>query len=508
MVARDAQTTIGAALESVRTIADEIVVVDTGSTDHTKEIARQRASRILECRWNDDFSAARNFALQQLTGDWVLWLDASEQLDTEAAQAIRRHIDSQPTAACAYLILVQLPAAAGQADGEQIGRIRLWPLKSGLKYAGRVREQLSPGIAAAGLSQEITSWRITRSAMDLRPDTRIAKAQRDIRLAELEINESGERPQLLLAMGESWTALGEPLKAAGWFRQAIDSSAGPTTEHLEAYYGLLTTFDGRAEARDQQVAACLQALKAFPLDAQLLCAMGSYMQAQGRLDLACRSYQVAVEHGQINQAAWHLAGLVDVATICYSLTLELQGRTDEACKSLENALRLRGHSDRVRRQLLDLHVKHNRRQEALAEVDRWPGSMPHRDALRTAVRGACLAAQQQWPAAIPYLRRAYDAGCRQPICLRWLASALIALGDLEAAEPMLLRWQAAAPGHPEPQQLLALVAQAAARKAGGADHGDALAAPAWRIDASSASHSPADAPHVAAQHPDSEILAR
>jgi predicted Zn-dependent protease len=196
--------------------------------------------------------------------------------------------------------------------------------------------------------------------------------------------------------------------------------------------------------------------------------------------------------------------------MCYSLTLELQGKTAEARQALENALHIRGHSDRVRQQLLDLHIKHNRRQEALAEVDRWPGSIPNRDSLRTAVRGACLAAQQQWPAALPYLRRAYDAGCRQSLCLRWLASALIATGDLEAAEPMLLRWQAAAPGHPEPQRLLACVAQAAAGKIGAPEPADALPAQPWRIDASAGVHGPADAPQVpdSTPHSDREILTR
>jgi tetratricopeptide (TPR) repeat protein len=515
VIARDAQATLAATLESVRSVADEIVVVDTGSADGTWEIAQRGASRVIDYPWADDFSAARNFALGQLTGDWVLWLDASEQLEAAAAQAIRQQIDSQPAAANAYLLQIKMPASNWQTDGEQAGRIRLWPLKAGLKFTGRVREQLTPAPAEAGLSPQITRWRILRSARDLQPQIKTAKAQRDIRLAEMEIQERGERLPLLLALGESWATLGEPVKAADWFRRAIAQSQGPTTEHLEAYYGLLTTFDSRPNSREEQVAACLEALKAFPLDAQLLCAMGSYMQSQGRLDLACRSYQVAVEHGQINQAAWHLANLEDVAIICYSLTLELQGRTEESCRVLASGLQARGSSKQLRQQLIELHVKHNRRQEALAEADRLPEQGILRDALRNAIRGACLAAQQQWAPAVPYLRRAYEAGCRHPICLRWLASALISTGDLSGAEPVLQIWQGVEPGHPEPHRLLELIA---AQTAGGKTRDKTDDAPPkestpqakWRIINSSARPHPTKPASAASgtPHSDQELFTR
>jgi hypothetical protein len=457
-IARDAEGTVGAALESVRSIADEIVVVDTGSKDRTRELARKGASKVVDFRWADDFAAARNFALAQLTGDWVLWIDASEQLDAESAKQIRERLDSQVGAPLAYLPMVQLPAGPGQIEGEQIGRVRLWPTKAGLKFAGRVREQLAPAPEAVGLQQETTTWRIRRSARDIDPQVKAAKANRDLRLCQLEIDEHGERPHLLLALGEAWAALGDPLKSAGWFRRAVDDSPQASTEQLEAFYGLLTTFDSRPQARDQQIATCLEALAAFPLDAQLLCAMGSYLQAQGRLELASRSYQMAVEHGAIDLRTWHLANLADLATICLSLTLELQDRGEEARRYVEAGLAARANSDRLRRRLIELHIKHNRRQEALAQIEHLPNAISQRDALRNAIRGACMGGQQQWPAALAYLRTAYEAGCRDPICLRWLSLGLLSTDETKAAEAAIREWQLVSPDNPEPARLLAATA--------------------------------------------------
>ena len=66
---------------------------------------------------------------------------------------------------------------------------------------------------------------------------------------------------------------------------------------LEAFYGILAALDQLPGARDKQLALCQEALAAFPFDAQLLCAMGNYLQQQGRIDLACRSFEAAARFG-------------------------------------------------------------------------------------------------------------------------------------------------------------------------------------------------------------------
>ena len=102
---------------------------------------------------------------------------------------------------------------------------------------------------------------------------------------------------MLLTAGDAFSDLQEVEKARQAFLQATQEAERGTTEMLDAYYGLLTTFDGVAELQDQQLTAGLEALEIFPLDAQLLCAMGSYLQVQNRLDLAERSFETAVKYG-------------------------------------------------------------------------------------------------------------------------------------------------------------------------------------------------------------------
>ncbi|HEV3416240.1 MAG TPA: glycosyltransferase, partial [Pirellulales bacterium] len=395
MIARDAEHSIAASLDSVREMADEIIVADTGSIDRTRHVALARATHVVTIPWIDDFSAARNACLDRVKGDWVLWLDAGETIDAATADEIRRFVDEDADPLQAYLILVQLPPAQDNLAGEQVARIRLLPNKKEIRFRGRVRENLRGGLVALGISIEPTSWRIRRTAADHDPTIKARKARRDLKLAELEIRHRGPAAGPLIASGEAWTNLGESRQAIDCFQHALALSGRGSTDMLEAYYGMLAAFDSQPQDHDLQIKTCLEALEVFPFDTQLLCAIASYMQNRGRIDLANRAYQSAVTHGQINLETWHLTSLQEVAASCLSLSLELLNQDDEARRVLEEALSAGGDAVRLRRRLIDLHIKHDRRKEALEQVGLLPGQSGRLDALRTAVRGACLAGKKE-----------------------------------------------------------------------------------------------------------------
>ena len=76
MIDKNESERLGPCLESVRAIADEIAIGDTGSTDDTKVIALQFGARVIDVPWKDDFAAARNAVLHAATSDWLLHVDA------------------------------------------------------------------------------------------------------------------------------------------------------------------------------------------------------------------------------------------------------------------------------------------------------------------------------------------------------------------------------------------------------------------------------------------------
>lgn len=86
---------IAEAVENAFQCADEVLVVDSGSTDDTTEIARQKGARVVFRQWDNDFSAQRNFALSQTKATWVLYLDADERMNEDMCAHIRNIVSGQ-----------------------------------------------------------------------------------------------------------------------------------------------------------------------------------------------------------------------------------------------------------------------------------------------------------------------------------------------------------------------------------------------------------------------------
>ena len=103
MIAKNEESNLADCLNSAKGIADEIIIVDTGSTDRTKEIAKKFSAKIYDFKWMDDFSAARNESLKHAAKDWVLVLDADEALDEEGKKAIRELVNGKEADAFLFL---------------------------------------------------------------------------------------------------------------------------------------------------------------------------------------------------------------------------------------------------------------------------------------------------------------------------------------------------------------------------------------------------------------------
>jgi glycosyltransferase involved in cell wall biosynthesis len=138
MIARDEAGTIGRALAAAKPFCDEMIVVDTGSTDATRELARGLGARVVEQPWTDDFSHARNRSLQEARGDFALVLDADEIIDAECGQGILEAIRRPDTRG------VFLPIVNRFEDGRTLPALilRVFPLRDDIRFRYRIHEQV------------------------------------------------------------------------------------------------------------------------------------------------------------------------------------------------------------------------------------------------------------------------------------------------------------------------------------------------------------------------------
>lgn len=144
MIARNEEWWIGRCLDSVKAYADEMIVVDTGSTDRTREIASACGAKVYDFPWNDSFAEARNYSLNHASGDWILWLDADEEADALTAPHLREALE--PTDA--KLTLVELINYVGQSPPHpdrayRLAHHRLLRNGVGFRFDNAIHEQLN-----------------------------------------------------------------------------------------------------------------------------------------------------------------------------------------------------------------------------------------------------------------------------------------------------------------------------------------------------------------------------
>lgn len=144
MIVRDEARVLGRCLESVSGWAEEIVVVDTGSTDDTKRIAETYQARIYDFEWTNDFAAARNYALSKATGRWILVLDADEYIDPGELPPLNEFLQQLDSSKPIGIVLPIYNYVDQEGSGKisRSSSIRLFSRHPNLAFERAIHEQL------------------------------------------------------------------------------------------------------------------------------------------------------------------------------------------------------------------------------------------------------------------------------------------------------------------------------------------------------------------------------
>jgi len=178
MIVKDEARNLPRSLAPLMPYVDEAVVVDTGSTDGTPELAARLGARVHPFTWSFDFAAARNFSLEQATGDWVLWLDGDNRIPEEDA-ALLKPLVQRPKDAVLWATEIVEPA------GGRLLQKRFFPRRGEIRFRYRVHEQLChpPGLAQVFTPVRIYHWGYEDRGL------RQAKARRNLAILLAELQE-------------------------------------------------------------------------------------------------------------------------------------------------------------------------------------------------------------------------------------------------------------------------------------------------------------------------------
>ncbi|NYI59527.1 glycosyltransferase family 2 protein [Cellulomonas soli] len=226
LIVKDEEAVLAACLASVAW-ADEIVVYDTGSTDRTREIARQFTDIVVEGYWDEDFAAARNRALTHATSDWVLSIDADEVLEGDP-RALRNRLERGTATLCTVLVQSvpvngSLPLAlAPAADAHAVARVFR---REEYRWHGALHEQPARRDGAPERTAALPDVRLHHTGYLVGVVEGKGKAERNLRLALHELDEARRQGLPAVAQEERRMHVARSTVFTGRHQDALDLGA-------------------------------------------------------------------------------------------------------------------------------------------------------------------------------------------------------------------------------------------------------------------------------------------
>lgn len=218
LIARNEEHFLADCLKSIRPLVDEIVVVDTGSRDATPAIARAYGVRLHDFAWRDDFSAARNFALEQATGDWILYIDADERLRPFDRAAVEHELSVPGLWAATLRFHPQTGFTAYR-------ELRLFRRHPGIRFEGAMHETIVPALNRLTGGDETAIGTSTLTIDHLGYDGgSVRKHARDLGLLRRQIEATPDRTYLWWHLGSIERERGDPAAAERAWRQGIEAA--------------------------------------------------------------------------------------------------------------------------------------------------------------------------------------------------------------------------------------------------------------------------------------------
>lgn len=236
MIVRDEEKNLARCLESARAAVDEIIVVDTGSLDATPDIARNYGAKVISLPWAGDFAQARNESLRLAAGDWILVLDADEELPPATVRGLRE-LCTAPNVEAWIFTIVSPVSLTEDAPRTRHPGLRLFRNRPVYRFEGRIHEQVKPSILRADPGAVIrhTELEIMHYGYAGGRDGRRQKTRRNIAILREILAESPGDAFANYNLGTSYYVLGD-LEAARRHYEAALPNLDPRAGFAPALY--------------------------------------------------------------------------------------------------------------------------------------------------------------------------------------------------------------------------------------------------------------------------------
>lgn len=335
MIVRNESVYLADCLESVKDVVDELVIVDTGSSDDTIRIAQRYTSHVYSFPWNNDFSAARNFAIEHASGDWILALDADEEIQFQGPKSLHALLDRENDKE-AFMLPLLNPVSESSGEYNTFYVLRLFRNNGNYQYVGKIHEQVSlPDPQKVGLAQGPT---LKHKSLPLK--LLHQKRTRNLKLLKKASQEDPHNPFLHYYLGVEWLMLGKPANALPFLLKAYTILSD---DHLlfraPALKYLILSFKA-LDRHDEALSLCLAASLDYPTFTDIFYLGGLLFEEKEEYPIALKWFDQAITCGYPPALFNHLTGSESfLAYYHLGFCYERLGKLSEAKEAYETALK-------------------------------------------------------------------------------------------------------------------------------------------------------------------------
>lgn len=339
MIVRNEERCIKRCLESAAPFVDEIIIVDTGSTDNTKKICYEYGAELYDFNWEDDFSKARNFAVEKTFGPWILWMDADEELCVSDMAGLKNLLC---TAKHSFLSLDIIhfygEEPANLNKSYHSAGFRLFRKKENHYFTGEIHERLNVLEEEIGVDMNLTKFAYIKhyGYMDSFYKN---KSDRNLNiLLNLKANKPDD-PWLDYHLAVEYYRKCQPEKAFLAVNNAIIKFLiKGYVPHSLAYklkYEILIS-EGTL---NQQSLNIEKAIEIYPDYVDLHFSKGRILYGMEKYEEAIASFRHCLDIGETNPRYLVMSGSGSFFSLYYiGLCYEKLNRVQEACKAYKNAV--------------------------------------------------------------------------------------------------------------------------------------------------------------------------
>ena len=300
MIVRDEEDMLPRSLAAVAPSVDEIVIVDTGSTDRTIEIARQFGAKVIEREWTGSFSDARNASFEAATGDWIIYLDADEVLVAEDVNRLKA-LTGRVWREAFYLVETSYTGQLGDGAAITNSALRVFRNRPHYRFEGRLHEQIAhhlPIFAAGRIEQSsvrIDHYGYLGAVRDAKE-----KSRRNIELLLAQRAESAPSAFLHFNLGTEYAVVGDHVAALRELESAwslVDGQGEEAHDYVPALVQRIVTSLHYGGRHAEAIARAQDGLRRFPGFTDLVFAQAQASVARGRQDEAIGYWRKCIEMG-------------------------------------------------------------------------------------------------------------------------------------------------------------------------------------------------------------------